>query len=405
MRIQIDKITVNPNRRDALPEHIEELAKSIAELGLLNPITVDRDYTLIAGLHRLEAAKSLGWTEIECTVSTLEGLQAELAEIDENFVRRDLSAVEFGDLLLRRKEIYETLHPETKAGVAQAVGMNRAIGNNVAEKFSATSKPFVQDTAEKLGVTPRLIRRQIQTSKNLTAEAKEVIRHSGVSKEMAFKLSRLAPEQQEEAAALIVAGKIKSVDEYLKGQTADTPAPAPRAEHTASCVPEQPAVSDQSETTGAQNEQSTPHTEEEKHGGQTDKVASPRKHKREKKSTNVPAGSHNETEAAPPSSDVPSGVPYSLGGVKYSSIRESVADLKNPDKDCSNTPDSFLAEITEFVRKFQQEIGWFHIADYEPVFPALTQVQFEYFQQQISAISEAAQQLSQHVQKGRGKYE
>ena len=65
MRIQIDKIKVSPGRREALPEHIEELAKSIAEVGLLNPITVDRDYTLIAGLHRLEAAKSLGWAEIE----------------------------------------------------------------------------------------------------------------------------------------------------------------------------------------------------------------------------------------------------------------------------------------------------------------------------------------------------
>ncbi len=404
MRIQIDKIKVSLGRREALPEHIEELAKSIAEVGLLNPITVDRDYTLIAGLHRLEAAKSLGWAEIECTVSTLEGLQAELAEIDENFVRRDLSAVEFGDLLLRRKEIYETLHPETKAGVAQAVGMNRAIGNNVAEKFSATSKPFVQDTAEKLGVTPRLIRRQIQTSKNLTAEAKDVIRHSGVSKEMAFKLSRLAPEQQEEAAELIVAGKIKSVDEYLKGQAAVAIVPALQAEQTASLVSEQSAVVDQSKPTGVQSGQVTSHSEKEKHGGQTDGEASPRKHKREKKSTNGLSGGHNETESASPP-DVPSGVPYSLGGVKYASVRESVADLKNPKKDCSNTPDSFLAEITEFVRKFQQEISWFHIDDYEPVFPALTQVQFEYFQQQIGAISEAAQQLSQHVQKGRDKYE
>jgi ParB family chromosome partitioning protein len=113
VRIQIDKIKVNPGRREALPEHIEELAKSIAEIGLLNPITVDHDFTLIAGLHRLEAVKGLGWTEIECTVSSLEGLQAELAEIDENFVRRGLPTIEFGELLLRRKEIYETLHPET----------------------------------------------------------------------------------------------------------------------------------------------------------------------------------------------------------------------------------------------------------------------------------------------------
>ena len=60
--------------------------------------------------------KLLGWTEIECVVSEADGLQAELAEIDENFVRAGLSHRELGDLLLRRKELYEALHPETRQG-------------------------------------------------------------------------------------------------------------------------------------------------------------------------------------------------------------------------------------------------------------------------------------------------
>ena len=116
MRIPISEIKINPGRREVLSKRVSELAKSIAEVGLLNPITLNRDNTLIAGLHRLEAAKLLGWAEVDCTVSSLEGLQAELAEIDENFVRTDLSTIEYGDLLLRRKEIYEVLHPETKNG-------------------------------------------------------------------------------------------------------------------------------------------------------------------------------------------------------------------------------------------------------------------------------------------------
>ena len=67
MRVLIDQIRVSPGRREAQPEHIQELAGSIRELGLLNPITVGQDCTLIAGLHRLEAAKLLSWTEIECS--------------------------------------------------------------------------------------------------------------------------------------------------------------------------------------------------------------------------------------------------------------------------------------------------------------------------------------------------
>jgi ParB family chromosome partitioning protein len=133
MLVPISEIKVNAGRREADPEGVQELVDSISKVGLLNPITIDREHTLIAGLYRLEAAKLLGWTEIECNVSSLEGLLAELAEVDENVVRKGLSAVEYSDLLLHRKEIYEALHPETRAGIAQAAGMNRAVGNNAKE--------------------------------------------------------------------------------------------------------------------------------------------------------------------------------------------------------------------------------------------------------------------------------
>ncbi len=138
MRIAINEIKVGPGRRETQPEAVRELADSISEVGLLNPITVNQENTLIAGFHRLEAAKLLGWKEIECTVSRLDSLQAKLAEIDENFVRVELGSVDYGDLLLQRKEIYEKLHPETKVGISQAAGMNRAVGNNVSAPMNCS---------------------------------------------------------------------------------------------------------------------------------------------------------------------------------------------------------------------------------------------------------------------------
>lgn len=96
MKVPIEEIRIREGRRRPDTDHVKELADSIRELGLLNPVTIDRENFLIAGIHRLEAAKTLGWIEVECTMSSLEGLWAELAEIDENFVRNDLSAVEYG---------------------------------------------------------------------------------------------------------------------------------------------------------------------------------------------------------------------------------------------------------------------------------------------------------------------
>lgn len=68
MRIPISEIKINPGRREADPAHIDELSKSIADVGLLNPITVDSSHTLIAGLHRLEAAKLLDWADRKSVV-------------------------------------------------------------------------------------------------------------------------------------------------------------------------------------------------------------------------------------------------------------------------------------------------------------------------------------------------
>ena len=199
MLININDIKINPGRREAAPEDVQRLSESVAEVGMMNPITVDADYTLVAGLHRLEAAKLLGWTEIECVVSEADGLQAELAEIDENFVRAGLSHRELGDLLLRRKELYEAIHPETRQG--QRNGQTAKNAN-----FSLLeTKSFAQDTADKLGVSKRTVEQLVQTARDLTPEAKKTIRDAGdkITKGAALKISRLPPDQQEEAAAVL----------------------------------------------------------------------------------------------------------------------------------------------------------------------------------------------------------
>ncbi len=217
MKIAISEIKVTPGRRPVDLDGIDGLVQSISEIGLLNPITIDQDHTLVAGLHRLEAAKKLGWTEIECSIRSFDVLQAELAEIDENVVRTALSLIEYGELLERRKEIYEALHPETKAGQAQAAGMNRAIGNNVSDKMSATLKSFAQDTADKLGVSSRTVERTVQMMNGLTQDTREVFRcypKYKLSQSNAMKLSRMEPGRQKTAAILLASGQIQSLDEY-----------------------------------------------------------------------------------------------------------------------------------------------------------------------------------------------
>lgn len=371
MQVEAGKIRVKGGRRGLDEDYVKKLAESIRELGLLNPITVDRDFCLIAGLHRLEAVKLLGLESVECRVVSLEGLHAEMAEIDENIVRNDLSAVEYGETLLRRKEIYEMLHPETKAGAAQAAGMNRAIGNNVADKMSATSKAFVEDTAEKLGVDPRTVRRQIQTARNLTPEAKEIMRDADkkITKKAAMKISRLEPEQQREAAALLSAGEIKSVDEYaqrLAGRPKETEKP---------------------ETADTQEQGKAEETVRGKKGRTVqDEVRKEPVKERPVKEAGEPAP--------------PQGKPQRK---RDACLKEVVADLKNADKDCSGTPESFLEEYTAFVQKYSREIGWYDGPYYEAVFPSMDRGQLARLKEQTDRICAAAEGLFHKVERMMGQ--
>jgi ParB family chromosome partitioning protein len=72
-RIAIAKIKVGERYRVDLGD-IAGLAASIVEIGLLNPITIKEDGTLLAGQRRLEAFKLLGRTKIP--VRIWDGLDA-----------------------------------------------------------------------------------------------------------------------------------------------------------------------------------------------------------------------------------------------------------------------------------------------------------------------------------------
>ena len=111
-------IAIKPEHRALRPEAVREIADSFARIGQLQPIIVrprgDTGFWLVAGRHRLEAAKRLKWPMIRALV--LENAdEAELAEIDENLIRADLSPAERALHVSRRKDLYEKVAPSPSA--------------------------------------------------------------------------------------------------------------------------------------------------------------------------------------------------------------------------------------------------------------------------------------------------
>jgi ParB-like nuclease domain len=159
--LALSDIAVAKNRLRALrDENVTALAQSMADQGLLQPIVVrphkGGGYWLIAGLHRFEAAKKLNWKVINCFVlDDIDADQAELIEIDENLIRAELSPAERAIHIGKRKELYEKLHPETKATKAGGPGRaktRRQIGDDIAQRFT-------KNTAKKTSRPERTIQR------------------------------------------------------------------------------------------------------------------------------------------------------------------------------------------------------------------------------------------------------
>lgn len=214
--LPINSIQVGKRKRPLRESRVTFLARSIRQLGLLQPIIVEQvghKYYLVAGLHRIEACQLLGWTEIPATVRVdLDDLSRELAEIDENLERASLTEMEEAEHLQRRQQIYEMLHPKTKVGAAQAAGMNRSQGHDVADNLSVTLT-FTEDTAAKTNQSARNIRRKLKRAKDIPQDVRDAIRETPIADNGSEldALAKMEPEEQRRVANLVVEGKVESV--------------------------------------------------------------------------------------------------------------------------------------------------------------------------------------------------
>ena len=81
MQISVHDIKVSERLRQLNNSKVAELVESIKNIGLLQPIVVDSDNNLLAGNHRLEAFKNIGYDRIECKKVNLKELENQETEI------------------------------------------------------------------------------------------------------------------------------------------------------------------------------------------------------------------------------------------------------------------------------------------------------------------------------------
>lgn len=126
--IDVDRIVPNPDqpRRTFDETTLEELAASIRELGVVQPLTLrmgdDGNYQIIAGERRWRAAQKAGLTSVPAYVRTVSDSEMTEMALIENIQREDLNAIE---VALGFKKLIDTYNL-TQERLSERLGKNRA---------------------------------------------------------------------------------------------------------------------------------------------------------------------------------------------------------------------------------------------------------------------------------------
>ncbi len=125
--IEISKISVNPNqpRHEFEPIALQELADSIAEIGIIQPITLrklsEESYQIIAGERRYRASQMAGLQTIPAYIRTADDENVMEMALIENIQREDLNSLEIALAYQHLLEQYEL----TQERLSERVGKKR----------------------------------------------------------------------------------------------------------------------------------------------------------------------------------------------------------------------------------------------------------------------------------------
>lgn len=154
LELPISSIRPNPNQpRTRFAEgELEELARSIHQLGILQPLSVRRlrdGWELIAGERRLRAAKLAGLTAVPCLEVSVDDATSSLLALVENIQRKDLDFCEEAQAL---RQLIDTYHLSQEEAAARVGKSQSAVANKLR---LLKLPPDVLDLLRQEGLTER----------------------------------------------------------------------------------------------------------------------------------------------------------------------------------------------------------------------------------------------------------
>ncbi|HRW70233.1 ParB/RepB/Spo0J family partition protein [Lentimicrobium sp.] len=220
--LPLSQIEANPfqPREDFDQEALSELAASIKEQGIIQPITVRKmgydKYQLISGERRLKASRLAGLDEIPCYIRIANDQQMLEMALVENIQRESLNALEIAISYQRLIEECELTQEE----LSQRVGKNRTTVTNYIRllKLPAELQVAIRDNKISMGHARALI--NIDDEQTQVAILKNIITKDLSVREVEEIVRNLnkQPASRKEAPARELPREIEAIRENIAGK-------------------------------------------------------------------------------------------------------------------------------------------------------------------------------------------
>jgi len=227
-KVKIADIQITQRIRKEITS-IKELAANIQRIGLINPITVMKDVSgeirLLAGLRRLKAVQSIGWTEIDVNmVAPADAEEILLIEINENEQRESFTFSEKMDYARLLEEIEQTKAKERMVDGGLSAGRGRPKEDEKGK--DARPYPFGNQSrdaiGEKLGMSGRTYERAKHIRDNASQEVIDRL-DSGESSIYKEYNALRANEKLEDKPIVVVESEIVAMDKVPPNIDSDSP--------------------------------------------------------------------------------------------------------------------------------------------------------------------------------------
>ncbi len=215
--IAIDRLKPNPlqPRKKWNPESLAELAQSIRETGILQPVVVvpdEENYKIIVGERRWRAAKKIGLQTIPVLIRNLTEAQQHEAMLIENLQREDLNPIEIAKAYQKMTQDFGY----TQEDVAKKVGKDRASVANTLRllKLPDEIQELIQDGKLSMGHARALI--PVENPERQQSMAKQIVKDNLSVREVEKWVRRLQAPTEKPPKAPIDPDLLIFQEELLK---------------------------------------------------------------------------------------------------------------------------------------------------------------------------------------------